>query len=256
MLPNSEAKPDPVFKFGIFGGAVLLVAIGLWVFKGPQQSVAGPAPVPTPLNTPAPTPTPTPTEAPAPAPTPTPTPTVAPTPAATVTLRPRPRPASDPPAVTPSPTPTPTPTPTPVAEPLTARSSVPSALQTSPISRPVANAAASADVPALSGPVFDSSNKDVTAPMLVTPLSHVPVPSGVNPATVNSVIEIVVNGDGTVHSVKAATPPATVGETLEMINWLSITKSWRFGPAVRNGMPVRYRMFIPLRTLMLGRAIK
>ena len=138
---------------------------------------------------------------------------------------------------------------------MTARASVPSSLQTGPIARPTGDATP-ASVPAISGTVYDAASADVTAPTLVTPLSHVPVPTGVNPTSVVSVIEIVVNGDGSVYAVKAATPPGTVGETLEMINWLSVTKSWRFGPAVRNGQPVRYRLLIPLRTLMLGRPIK
>ena len=69
-------------------------------------------------------------------------------------------------------------------------------------------------------------------------------------------IEIIVGGDGTVQSVKAGKPPATVGETLEMTNWLSTAKSWQFGPAVRNSQPVKYRLVVPLSALVSGRGIR
>ena len=249
MLPNPEVRRDPIFKFGILGGVIVLVAIGLWIFKGTRASDAETVAVaPAPIETQTTVPTPTPKATPSPTPTTTPRP-----------MRPRAAAAAPTPTPTPTPTPiaTPTPTPKPVADqPMTVTASVPSALQMTPVARPAPQAPSSAAASAASGPVYDSSNADVAVPTLVTPLAHVPVPTGVNPSSVTSVIEIVVNGDGSVYSVKAAEPPATVGETLEMINWLSVTKSWQFGPAVRNGQPVRYRMRIPLRTLMLGRPIK
>lgn len=66
-------------------------------------------------------------------------------------------------------------------------------------------------------------------------------------------IEIIVNDDGLVTSVKAVTRPASLAEALEMYNGLSTTKSWRFTPAARNGQSVKYRFFIPLSALQILR---
>jgi hypothetical protein len=94
----------------------------------------------------------------------------------------------------------------------------------------------------------------VTPPSLLTPIGIAPVRTNYVPGP--ATIEVIVSGDGSVQSAKAGTPPATVGETLEMMNWLSAAKSWRFGPAVRGGQSVKYRLVVPLSALVSGRGIR
>ena len=93
-------------------------------------------------------------------------------------------------------------------------------------------------------------------PALLTPVANAPVKTTPRYENGTSVIEIMVNEDGFVQSVKTVRDPATMGEALDLINWLSITKSWRFGPATRNGEPVKYRLLVPLRTLLTWRSIR
>ena len=93
-------------------------------------------------------------------------------------------------------------------------------------------------------------------PALLTPIAIADGRQRANDSPGSSAIEIIVNADGLVHSVKAIGQPSTVGEALETINWLSITKSWRFDPAKRNGQPVRYRLVVPLGALISGRGLK
>ncbi|MEO6223856.1 MAG: hypothetical protein ABIP90_11465 [Vicinamibacterales bacterium] len=105
-------------------------------------------------------------------------------------------------------------------------------------------------------PIYDASNADVVPPGLLLPVANAPVRTDSRAAPGAAAIEIIVNHDGSVGSVKGATQPRTIGESLEMVNGLSITKSWRFTPALRNGQPVRYRLFVPLSTLLAGRRIR
>jgi outer membrane biosynthesis protein TonB len=186
-----------------------------------------------------------------PAPTPTPVPEPAPTSAEPTAKEPKrvarrlkaddgTRPAEVEPAVTPPPVvPAPAAAPVQVVPKPTAGESVEPA-----DARPVSTAPAT---------VFDATSSDVTPPALLTPVANAPVRPGARYEPGSAAIEILVNDDGSVSSVKAASQPATIGDTLAMINWLSITKSWRFNPAVRNGQPVKYRMYVPLAALVAGR---
>jgi hypothetical protein len=104
--------------------------------------------------------------------------------------------------------------------------------------------------------VFDSGSADVAPPTLVTPIAIAPVRPDPGYVPGSATIEIIVNDNGSVGSVKAGRQPQTVAEALQMANWLSTTKTWRFAPAVRNGQPVRYRLQVPLSRLVSGRGLK
>ena len=53
-------------------------------------------------------------------------------------------------------------------------------------------------------------------------------------------VELIVGVDGSVESVKLLGPPRTVNDGL----FLSVAKAWLFQPALKNGVPVRYRKTI------------
>ena len=53
-----------------------------------------------------------------------------------------------------------------------------------------------------------------------------------------NVMEIIIGGDGSVETVKLVSPPRRLTDMM----LLSGAKSWRFAPASKNGLPVRYRM--------------
>lgn len=108
--------------------------------------------------------------------------------------------------------------------------------------------------PPVSSTIYDVTSTGVVPPVLLTPVANSPIKSTAHHSPESAAIEILVNADGSVLSVRAATEPASVGAHLEMVNGLSITKSWQFNPAMRSGQPVRYRLLVPLRTLLVGRA--
>jgi hypothetical protein len=95
-------------------------------------------------------------------------------------------------------------------------------------------------------PIYDAKDTDVTPPTLLTPLAYAPLAPGTRVEDVGGAVQIVVNENGTVDSVKATVSPKTIGETILMTSGLSIAKAWRFDPAVKDGRPVRYSLIVPL----------
>jgi hypothetical protein len=95
---------------------------------------------------------------------------------------------------------------------------------------------------------YDKTNAEVTAPVLLTPLSHVPLPPEIRreASSTDVAIQVTINEEGTVDIVKASVSPRTLGESILVYNGLSIAKTWRFHPASRNGLPVKYRLLVPL----------
>jgi len=66
-----------------------------------------------------------------------------------------------------------------------------------------------------------------------------PPPLVVSTANNNvNVMEIIIGGDGAVERVQLVSPPRRLTDMM----LLSGAKSWRFAPASKNGLPVRYRM--------------
>jgi len=107
------------------------------------------------------------------------------------------------------------------------------------------------------GDVFDASDAAVVPPSLVTPLANAPLPRETLKSAEPLSIEILVNPDGTVASARVTSEPTNMTETLQVVNALSIAKSWTFGPAVKDGQQVRYRMWVALdKVLMWRSAIK
>lgn len=225
----------PSSNLSLFAILLATIAAGVWAYvwyqPAPAVTQVALAPSPSPSSdlfsqpTPAPTATPTPTAAPArrspqarraESATPAPSPTVvAPPPA-------NPVPAKVAPPSRPAPTPTP--------------------------------ASPQAPAPDPNSPIFEAGATGVAPPALLTPLANARTRPDANYEPGSASIEVIVAEDGGVSSVKAARQPETIGETLQMVNWLSITKSWRFTPAVRNGKPVRYRLIVPLSALVTGRS--
>jgi Gram-negative bacterial TonB protein C-terminal len=93
-------------------------------------------------------------------------------------------------------------------------------------------------------PTYDGTSIDVVPPKLRTPTASAPLrPESRRDA---NAIEVTVNEDGTVESVKSTTRPSTLAEAIRVINGLSIASTWRFSPAMKNGQPVKYRLRVPL----------
>jgi hypothetical protein len=86
---------------------------------------------------------------------------------------------------------------------------------------------------------YGPDSEGVTPPVGIRPQLPRELPDGVEPKHLGR-IEFVVRGDGTVESVKFLGQPRDVIDTL----FLSVAKAWRFQPAMKNGMPVRYRKTI------------
>jgi hypothetical protein len=95
------------------------------------------------------------------------------------------------------------------------------------------------------GPTYDASDADVTTPVLLSPL----VPRSIaqpRPDAPPGFVRILINEDGSVESVRATVDPKTMGELIIITNALSMAKTWRFQPAIKDGKPVRYSLMISL----------
>jgi hypothetical protein len=92
-----------------------------------------------------------------------------------------------------------------------------------------------ASIPDTYGP----ESGDVTPPEAVEP----PIPHQLPPDLSRDQlgrIELVVGVDGSVESVKLVGPPRNVKDAM----FLSVAKAWQFKPALKDGVPVRYRKTI------------
>jgi TonB family protein len=88
------------------------------------------------------------------------------------------------------------------------------------------------------GPLYDGASKDVTAP--VPQRTDVRIPDSLKRSlpTGDVVVELVVSAAGTVESVTVRQSPDAVFGALVA----RAVMDWRYRPASRAGMPVRYRM--------------
>ena len=86
--------------------------------------------------------------------------------------------------------------------------------------------------------IYTSADEGISPPKMLYPQLP-PPPLVVSASSHNvNVMEIVIGGDGSVERVKLVSPPRRLTDMM----LLSGAKSWRFAPASKNGLPVRYRM--------------
>ena len=243
MPISQDSQPQPALRLGLFSITVVLFAGAIWYFFIRSTEV--------PLAT---GPAPTPVGAVGSFSSPKPAKGVGNVKGAPETVsQPRgggpPRSRAEVPAATAIPEVTPTVAPAPIT-------TLPAPVEPVPPPPPARPALARAAMPSLppgSSIFYDATSTGVVPPVLLTPVANSPIRSSARHSPESAAIEILVNADGSVLSVNAAAEPATVGAYLEMVNGLTITKSWQFKPATRNGQPVPYLLLVPLRTLLVGR---
>lgn len=102
-------------------------------------------------------------------------------------------------------------------------------------SRPTSNgASAGTDLPT-DPDIFSPSSRDVVPPVGVRPQLPRELPPNVRREDLAR-IELIVAADGSVETVKLASLPRNVHDSM----WLSAIKAWQFQPAMKDGLPVRY----------------
>lgn len=98
--------------------------------------------------------------------------------------------------------------------------------------------------------IYSGHDKDVVPP---TPIlagrraGLAPSSPGIRLDTL--VIAVVVDEHGRARSVNAISRPQNVAETMLLTSALAAVKQWEFDPALKDGVPVRYRLIVPLGKL-------
>ena len=101
---------------------------------------------------------------------------------------------------------------------------------------------------AVASHTYDTTDADVTPPSpMYTQLSGVLSPDTPGVRTEVLTISVVVDEHGTVKSVKPVNAPRDISEYLVLFRALSAVKSVQFRPATREGVPVPYRLIVPVR---------
>jgi len=146
--------------------------------------------------------------------------------------RPRPRRTSKPAAVAAVPTPEPAPVavapPAPVAIAAAAFEPAPATVRGGPVLDEAVD-------------VFTAADSTVTPPVIVRPVLPKELPPGV-PASQVGTIELVVDEQGDVLHVKLVSPANRFHERM----LVSAAKMWKFRPAYKDGIPVRYKTRVRL----------
>ena len=62
-------------------------------------------------------------------------------------------------------------------------------------------------------------------------------------------LAVVVEPDGTAFSVTAMSAPQNMAEFVLITSVLAVVKSWEFTPAKKDGVPVRYQLIVPVRSV-------
>lgn len=93
--------------------------------------------------------------------------------------------------------------------------------------------------------VYSALDTDVEPPIAVYPRQLGQLPIGVDPEDL-AMIEVLVNADGTVAEVKAKSSPQSLDVAMMLTMSMSAAKTWRFQPAQKAGLPVRYRHVLPV----------
>jgi hypothetical protein len=91
--------------------------------------------------------------------------------------------------------------------------------------------------------VYSADDDDVSAPVPIDRVRSNPL-AAFNRQQNAAAITIVVSEDGGVESAAVVGRPATFHDGVAATLNLSAVKSWRFYPAVRTGVPVKYRMTV------------
>jgi hypothetical protein len=114
-----------------------------------------------------------------------------------------------------------------------------------PLAERVSRNVAAGERSVASSRVYEAGDTEVAAPMPVNPTTHAHAwASGTTTGV--GMIEIVIDDRGNVESAKALVAPRTLGETIKQTATLQAIMSWHFRPALKDGMPVRYRqLFAP-----------
>jgi hypothetical protein len=84
------------------------------------------------------------------------------------------------------------------------------------------------------GRVYGSGDAGVTEPVALR--LYLPNPAPETPPSRLGVLLLVVNGEGAVESVRLQSPSNRYHDRF----WLSVAKTWRFKPALKDGQPVKF----------------
>jgi hypothetical protein len=142
-------------------------------------------------------------------------------------------------------------TPVPVAVALPPASSVTPAMSPAPPSQePQAAPGSSLVIEAFANnepPIYSAGSPGVTPPVSLMPPIPPVLPANLDPQDIGR-IELIIGSDGVVESVKLIAVPGNVPHSM----LLSAVKAWKFEPALKDGMPVRYRQSVWLGPSNLG----
>jgi hypothetical protein len=105
----------------------------------------------------------------------------------------------------------------------------------------VATTASATGVPASQDDdtIYSVDTPAIAPPVGIRPKLARQLPPDFDPARLGRV-ELIIGSDGSVESAKLLGPPRTVNDGL----FLSVAKAWTFQPALKGGVPVRYRKTI------------
>jgi len=87
--------------------------------------------------------------------------------------------------------------------------------------------------------IYSVNSGAIVPPIGIRPKLARQLPPDFDPTRLGRV-ELIIGADGTVESAKLLGPPRTVNDGL----FLSVAKAWLFQPALKGGVPVRYRKTI------------
>lgn len=109
----------------------------------------------------------------------------------------------------------------------------------SPVPTGTTNTVAEVSAPRDDETIYSVGAASVRPPVGIRPKLARQLPPDFDPARLGR-IELIIGADGSVESAKLLGPPRNVNDGL----FLSVAKAWTFQPALKSGVPVRYRKTI------------